>query len=225
VLTNLGLVLMFLGRYEEALDRLQSGLKIAECIGDQREIGVICGNLDEVQLYRKELDRALFHQQQAHEKAVQMGSPYRTAKALVRLSRIWREMKTADALPRAAELARQAATLGAEKNLHHFEIIGRSYEAVAQAGLQQRETAIVLSRQAVEILGEHEFFDGSRPEILFNHFLVAEHDAPSEAANALRTAYEVLMSDAGRIRDPAARERFLNGIELHRAIGDAYRLA
>jgi len=111
--------------------------------------------------------------------------------------------------------------LSHEKKLHHFLITGRSHEALALFLLGRQGEAETLSREAVQVLAEHEHFDGSRAEVLFHHSLIFAASGPEEARRAALTAGEALSAMAERIQDAQRRERFLSAIPLHRAIREA----
>ncbi len=221
VLDNLGIVKTALGCYHEALADLVAALQIAEAIKDKRETGIICGNLGEALIRLGRCDEALFYENRALEISEALESAYRIAKAKVRLSLIRRTTGGHEALQRARDLAHQAAVLGEEKGLHHFQIIGHSYEAMACLALGEAQRAVHLSSRAVALLERCDDFDGNRAEIFFHSFLTRETADPGSAQDSLRSAYEELMAQANRIRVTALRERFLTGIELHRAIRQA----
>jgi tetratricopeptide (TPR) repeat protein len=218
ILNNQGLVLLTLGSFEEAEERLRSGLAIAEDLGDQREIGVLCGNMGELYLHMDRLEEALYFEQKSETLASELGGPYRKAKAKIRLSAIWRAAGDRESLLKARDLAREAAAIGVAKRLHHFDILGSSYEALAESLLGNGERAIELSSHALSALAEKSSFDGSRIEILFNHVRVLEEWDPVASGAALADACELLRQQADQIGDEDLRRKFLERVPLHRSV-------
>ncbi len=219
ILNNRGLVLSTLGSLEEAEGRLKAGLELAERIGDQREIGVLCGNLGEAFLHLGRLEEALWFEQKAERIATELGGPYRIAKAKIRLSGIWRQKGGKEDLLKARELAREATVIGLSKEeLHHFEILGKSYEAVVESALGDGMRACELSEQALARMTQTPYFDGSQAEIFFHHFLVMQQWDPESGKAALRRAYWALKDEAGRIGSSSLREQFYERIPFHQRI-------
>jgi len=222
VLNNLGLVLLTAGAWQQARLFLTRGLACAEAVPDLREQGLIQGNLGEVRLALENWDESCFYQMRAAGIASgpESPSPYRLAKAKVRLAVLWRTRGGPEGLEKARSLAHEASELG-DRNpeaLHHFQILGRSQGALACLALGEEETAERLSREAVELLRLYPQFDGSPAEVMFHHFQVLEKRRPDEAWAALQDARRLLAEQAGRIRSPRLRQRFLMEVPCHRAI-------
>jgi tetratricopeptide (TPR) repeat protein len=222
ILNNQGLVLLTVGSFEEAEERLRSGLEIAENLEDRREIGVLCGNMGELYLHLGRLEEALHFEQRSETLASELAGPYRKAKAKIRVSAIRRAVGDRESLLQARELAREAVAIGkGKKGLHHFEILGCSYEALAESLLGNSKRARELSCHAVSVMTERLSFDGSRVEILFNHSCVMKEQDLAAAEASLREAWEVLRRQADGISNESLRRMFLERIPLHRSILEA----
>jgi hypothetical protein len=59
---------------------------------------------------------------------------------------------------------------------------------------------------------------------LFNHHLVLLDNQKTDQANKyLKKAYDKMMSKAGQLRDPVAREAFLNRVTVNRNITSSWK--
>ena len=108
--------------------------------------------------------------------------------------------------------------MGEEYSLVFGQITGESNMAMAHRALGRLGEALDHSEKAVKLLESSGQME-AQEEILFNHYLVLrDNQVLDEARDYLKRAYDKMVSKAGKIKNPVARETFLNRVTVNRSI-------
>ncbi len=215
---SVGLKYYDLGEMEAAETHLRQALHLNEATGDRRRQAAIHFYLGEVAAERDDFETAQTH----HEAALKMFREVQDASwegdALAALGRL--ALLRRDPLA-AVEHLRAAYRRRRELGEPGYAVIDLSYLALAELALDE-ERAWQHSQKAVAELEagltgvEHPY------RLYYNHFRVAAATRHWAAARtALEKAACIMAEWAGRIDDPALREKFRTGHRVRRAIAEA----
>ncbi len=218
-LGDIGDVYLFLGDYERSLDLHQQSLAIDIEVDYKygqtwchHDIGLIHFNLGDLNAARGELEKslALAEKIQAQDMIVLSKND---------LSLVLRTLGGEENLEQAARLAHEASIAGEQSSLIFGQIVGESYQAMAQLGLGNLEDAVRHSHQAVSLLEEHGASEVVEEEIFFNHSQVLK----SVELFYLKRSHDEMMRKANRINNPEMRSSFLNRVGINREIARAWK--
>ena len=215
--SELSIPYMRLGLWSAALESIQHGLDICQEIGAEIGRAYILCNLGEVQREMGELEDAVKTLETGLLIAQSQGNRYLEALYLSELASI--DMETGS-YKSAIERTQRALEIKNERGDSLASISELSRLSLIHLNLNDSQQAITLARQAIDILatcdgkGIHPY---QRDYYLCYQVFAKLSDAES-AAQALQSAYALMMEKASKITDPNMRHSFLTNVPFNRDI-------
>lgn len=199
-----GTILMMVGQYETARERLLQGLAIHDETGSKwsRADGLVYLGATELGLGRvAEGDRRL---QEAVDLAREIKAPYIEANAHIARADALLERDPAAALA----AARAAIALSRDNQLLSTEIEGLSRVGAAHRQLGELDDALAASTQAVAGLDQQRYIEGPEELVLAHHAALLRTLADPAAASYHRRAVAEIERKLAHLDDPTWRASF-----------------
>jgi len=220
---NLGVAYSRLGLYRRARRLLLKAIGIRRGTGARASRGTILGELAEAELAMGCLDNARHYIAEMAGIAEAGGDYLVAAIAPIAQGRLaLHEAEAAVALrhfERAEQLTRGGELVSLEIN---------ALTGIGQASLALKKTrpALAATRRAAELHRAHDlaFLDGMSPTLLWwlHSSALQANKQPAAAREALETAYQLMRKGIVNLSDEGLRRNYLNKIEQHREIVQAW---
>jgi tetratricopeptide (TPR) repeat protein len=214
---NLGILYTELGDWRQARRHLERGLTVAQNIGDEEGRAYLLSNLGLVALYQGQWAEAERH---LTEGLVYMQREENQPQIAFFLSYLAMVELAAGALVQAQAHAEQALAIRQALGLRVRMADNLALLAAIHRARHEIAVATTYAQQALAILQQCE---GVGPEFPQQDYFIcyqvfAAQGEPETAAQALRSAYQVVMQRAQKIDDAALRRSFLNQVSINREI-------
>jgi predicted ATPase len=218
---NLGLVYLSLGEYAKAHTHFDRALRIHRELGDQRDEGSTLSNLGLLFCCRGENEAGREFSQQALKIAQRVSDRSTEAESLINLGHALRGLGQLDSAAKAYQRGLVIRRELGEENMTMETLAGLARVSLAQGDIAQAQAhteEILTYLETGTLEGTYEPF-----RVYLTCYRVLEAGGDARAGEVLATAYDLLQERASKIEDEAMQRSFLENVDAHRKIIEAWR--